>query len=220
MRYNYDNIVGRVFGLKEVIKFENASESENGLSTIHTRCTKCGRLSSYRAYYIFHRANWSCQCVHDGISKMRLYGVYYNMRDRCYNSRCVCYKNYGARGIRVCDEWMAEDGVYKFIEWAYDNGYHSGLSIDRIDNDGPYSPDNCQWLTVGENTAKSNRNTRRRRHNAGKQYYGISPTGEKFVFDNASEFAREHSELDGNKIRMCANGKRRTHKNWKFGFVD
>lgn len=72
-----------------------------------------------------------------------------HMKDRCLNPRCRSFKNYGGRGISVCDEWLKDPE--SFVEWAERNGYGEELAIDRIDNDGDYSPDNCRWVTVSEN---------------------------------------------------------------------
>jgi hypothetical protein len=81
------------------------------------------------------------------------------MKRRCYDPKRKAYINYGGRGIFVCDEW--KNDVSKFIQWALGNGYQKGLTIDRIDNDKGYSPDNCQFLTLSENSAKKRPNRRR-----------------------------------------------------------
>ena len=73
------------------------------------------------------------------------------MHYRCTNPNIVRYERYGGRGIRVCDQWK-EYKVFK--EWALSNGYTDNLTIDRIDSDGNYEPNNCQWLTKSENTRK------------------------------------------------------------------
>lgn len=78
----------------------------------------------------------------------RLYGVWQNMKTRCYNPHNAKYHRYGGRGIRVCDEW--KDNYIAFHEWAITHGYSDELTIDRIDNDGDYTPDNCRWTTVKE----------------------------------------------------------------------
>ena len=78
----------------------------------------------------------------------RLYGIYRGMLTRCYNKKSTSYKNYGGRGITVCDEW--KDDFMSFFMWALANGYKKDLSIDRIDNDGNYEPSNCRWATAKE----------------------------------------------------------------------
>ena len=90
-----------------------------------------------------------------GETKTRLYGVWRNMKYRCYNPNCEAFKYYGGRGIIVCPEWAND--YTKFRDWSLSNGYQKGLFIDRINSDGNYEPSNCRFLTIEE----SNRNKRR-----------------------------------------------------------
>jgi hypothetical protein len=90
------------------------------------------------------------------VTHPRLFGVWESMRSRCNNPNREKYKDYGARGIKVCDEWQMS--AKAFCEWSLANGYSEGLQLDRIDNDKGYSPDNCRWVTPKQNS-RNRRNT-------------------------------------------------------------
>ena len=79
-----------------------------------------------------------------------------DIKIRCYSKNCFHYKNYGGRGIKVCDEWLV--GTDNFIKWARENGFKLGLEIDRIDNNGNYSPSNCRFVTRKENCRNTRKN--------------------------------------------------------------
>ncbi len=91
-----------------------------------------------------------------GLTNHPLFRVWTSMKQRCYTEKSWSYKWYGARGIKICEEWR--DDVTAFFVWSMENGYKRGLEIDRIDNDGNYSPENCRFVTSSQNL----RNTRRR----------------------------------------------------------
>ncbi|AZV43573.1 hypothetical protein BAOM_2964 [Peribacillus asahii] len=78
----------------------------------------------------------------------KLYAVWSVMKQRCNNKNSKPYKNYGERGIKVCEEW--NNSFDSFCKWALDNDYVIGMTLDRTDNDGNYEPDNCRWITHAE----------------------------------------------------------------------
>lgn len=94
--------------------------------------------------------------VKHGLSGTRIKRIYYNMHSRCENTNTPKYKNHGGRGIKICDEWHGGEGLVNFYNWAMANGYTEDLTLDRIDNDGDYCPENCQWVDF----ATQNRNKR------------------------------------------------------------
>ena len=149
----------------------------------------------------------------------RLRRIWHNIRYRCYTPTCPFYDRYGGRGIKLYEPW---NDYEVFKQWSLEHGYREGLCIDRIDNDGDYEPTNCQWITIGENTAKANALYVRRKPNSGKLYYGKSPSGEIYYFDNASQFVRDnpHLGLNAGCIRAVARGEKKSHYNWSFGYVD
>lgn len=78
----------------------------------------------------------------------RIYNIYRGMKTRCYTSSDYHYQWYGAKGIKVCEEWLND--FMSFYNWALNNGYKDNLTIDRINNEGDYEPNNCRWITIKE----------------------------------------------------------------------
>lgn len=103
-----------------------------------------------------------------GFSKTeKLYNVWKSMRQRCLNKNNDDYSHYGGRGITICQDWL--DSYIPFREWALANGYQDGLTIDRIDYNGNYCPENCRWITQHD----QNRN---RTNNRYITYNGVTKT--------------------------------------------
>lgn len=97
-------------------------------------------------------------CTH-GLSKTRIYRTYHHMKDRCYRKTNKDYKHYGGRGIKICQEWLENNGFENFKEWAFENGYKDNLTIERKDVNGDYCPENCCWIPFKKQMAnRTNQN--------------------------------------------------------------
>ena len=124
------------------------------------KCNECG-YEKYSHYGGFTSKSQINICKHTVLGDRflhptkwengRIGNIFRGMKQRCYNKDDHAYRWYGAKGIKICDEWL--DNPKSFEDWALANGYQDNLTIDRIKEDKDYSPDNCRWIT-GEDNAK------------------------------------------------------------------
>ena len=169
-RGHYIDLTGQRFGRLVCLEYAGADKRRVSL----WRCTcDCGNETIIRGTDLTRKrgAVQSCGClqreklaenrpkdyhtinIKHGWRHHRLYNIYNNMKQRCYNENTPCYKWYGGKGVRICDEWLAS--VDAFASWAMQNGYSDDLTIDRIDSGKDYSPENCRWITHGDNARRA-----------------------------------------------------------------
>lgn len=143
-----NDLTGQKFSKLTVI--EQAGKDERGSKLWKCKC-ECGTEKIIKGTNLKSGNTKSCGCFRRNIKKKhgmrntRVYSCYIRMKTRCNNPNCQEYQWYGARGIKVCEEWASSPMA--FIEWALNNGYDDNLTLDRINPDRNYSPDNCRWAT-------------------------------------------------------------------------
>ena len=159
------NLTGQKFGRLTVLGIDDSKDTRK---TFWICECECGNIISTRSDRLTRDGVKSCGCYKReqstiNVSKnhthkqsgKRLYHIWQGIKARCYNSHNSRYDRYGGRVIVVCDEW--KNDFAKFFEWAMSNGYSENLTIDRIDNDKNYEPDNCRWADT--ETQCNNRGT-------------------------------------------------------------
>lgn len=146
---------GQRFGRLTVVN-EFYIPNSKGYKNRFARCIcDCGNKITPRVTSLFDDNTKSCGCLREdnykiiskthGKSKTPLYFIFICMKNRCYRKEVPEYKNYGNRGIKICKKWLND--FMSFYNWAINNGYKKGLTIERKDNDKGYSPENCEFVT-------------------------------------------------------------------------
>ena len=155
MHGNSKDLTGKRFGRLVVIA---ATEERQHRKVVWKCKCDCGNESYANSGALLSGRTRSCGCLmHESRgksrithhkSKSRLYVLYNGIKARCLNPNNKAFKWYGGKGIKICDEWLND--FQAFYEWAMANGYAKGLTIDRIDSEKDYCPENCRWITIQE----------------------------------------------------------------------
>ncbi len=162
-----DSYIGRKYWYYTILGFD---EKHNFIC----QCD-CGNIKHIVPIWLMRGTVKSCGCMrnkllHDNNTVHgcaisghvnRLYRIYGGMKRRCYNSKSHRYQDYGGRGIVICNEWLSSFAVFR--DWALSHGYSDDLSIDRIDVNGNYEPENCRWADA--KTQRANQRQRKRKLN-------------------------------------------------------
>lgn len=212
------SIIGNQYGCFTVTDKFDVRQTQGGSKRTYWLCRcECGNEEYIEVSRLKKSHRQYCsRCKPIPKRRNRLYMIYHAMKQRCYNEKCPNYTRYGACGVKICDEWLRS--YAQFESWAISHGYEDTLTIDRIDARKGYAPENCQWISLSENSRKANMGRHKNKSRV-QNMYAISSEGLRCDIDNITQFAITH-QMPASTVCAIMHGRLGKapvyYKGWEF----